>query len=151
MATIQSCQPEQHEHTICDAALSTMSSRVSTSSSHTHVDPPRSREGSQGSPLDKKLSLLPQETAKHVQPLSRAFNDQDLEKSGFQNPALQPQGSFFSDPFLVDWKGSNDPEHPLNWSAKSRWFITTLSGILILNATFGSSAPSGIGGSHVLL
>lgn len=31
-----------------------------------------------------------------------------------------------------------------NWGIKYRWFLTTLAGLLVLNSTFASSAPSGV-------
>ncbi|KAI0786660.1 MFS general substrate transporter [Abortiporus biennis] len=37
----------------------------------------------------------------------------------------------------------DDPESPFNWSRPKRWYMTIMSGILVLNATFASSAPSG--------
>ncbi|KAK4705363.1 hypothetical protein P7C70_g842, partial [Phenoliferia sp. Uapishka_3] len=47
------------------------------------------------------------------------------------------------DEFLVTLKGR---EHisAQSWSAKYRWFITALSGLLVLNATFASSAPANL-------
>ncbi|KAI0324201.1 MFS general substrate transporter [Cubamyces sp. BRFM 1775] len=38
----------------------------------------------------------------------------------------------------------NDPENPKAWSRPYRWYITMLSAVLVLNATFASSAPEGI-------
>ncbi|RPD64093.1 MFS general substrate transporter [Lentinus tigrinus ALCF2SS1-7] len=40
--------------------------------------------------------------------------------------------------------GPNDPDNPKTWKHSYRWYITALSAILVLNATFASSAPSGI-------
>ncbi|KAJ3734719.1 MFS general substrate transporter [Lentinula guzmanii] len=37
-----------------------------------------------------------------------------------------------------------DPKNPQNWSKARRWYLTILGGMLVLNATFSSSAPSGI-------
>lgn len=31
-----------------------------------------------------------------------------------------------------------------NWSRAYRWYLTAVGGILVLNATFASSAPSGV-------
>ncbi|CDZ96474.1 mfs general substrate transporter [Phaffia rhodozyma] len=44
----------------------------------------------------------------------------------------------------VTWDGPDDKANPKNWSAIYRWILTVLSGILVLNATFASSAPSGV-------
>ncbi|KAI0776897.1 MFS general substrate transporter [Trametes elegans] len=38
----------------------------------------------------------------------------------------------------------DDPDNPKTWSRPYRWYITMLSAVLVLNATFASSAPSGI-------
>ncbi|KAF7986356.1 hypothetical protein HWV62_35362 [Athelia sp. TMB] len=47
------------------------------------------------------------------------------------------------DPHLVHFT-ENDPENPKNWSAAKRWYLTTAGGLLVLSATFASSAPSGM-------
>ncbi|KAJ7119914.1 MFS general substrate transporter [Mycena crocata] len=46
--------------------------------------------------------------------------------------------------YLVDTFDEGDPANPKNWSRARRWYLTILAGILVLNATFASSAPSGI-------
>ncbi|KAF9464294.1 MFS general substrate transporter [Collybia nuda] len=48
------------------------------------------------------------------------------------------------DPFLVQFDGVDDPTNPLFWSRPKRWYMTLASGVLVLNATFASSAPSGV-------
>ncbi|KAF8687127.1 MFS general substrate transporter, partial [Rhizoctonia solani] len=53
------------------------------------------------------------------------------------------------DPFLVQWDGPDDPANPKNWSRMFRWYITALGGVAVLNATFASSAPSGIEGQLI--
>ncbi|KAL8287242.1 hypothetical protein RQP46_003694 [Phenoliferia psychrophenolica] len=47
------------------------------------------------------------------------------------------------DPFLVTLKGR---EHlsPHSWNVAYRWFLTGFAGLLVLNATFASSAPSNL-------
>ncbi|KAI5990857.1 MFS general substrate transporter [Pisolithus orientalis] len=45
------------------------------------------------------------------------------------------------DPFLIRFY-ENDPDNPKNWSSARRWYLTMFSGLLVLNATFASSAPS---------
>ena len=39
--------------------------------------------------------------------------------------------------------GPDDIENPKNWSARRRWYITVISVLLVVNATFASSSPSG--------
>ncbi|KAL7416317.1 major facilitator superfamily domain-containing protein [Mrakia frigida] len=34
--------------------------------------------------------------------------------------------------------------NPLNWSMRYRWYLTGVGGLLVLNSTFSSSAPSGV-------
>jgi multidrug resistance protein len=47
------------------------------------------------------------------------------------------------DPYLVGFH-EGDPENPKNWSRFKRWYLTLTGGLLILNATFASSAPSSL-------
>ncbi|CAE6425089.1 unnamed protein product [Rhizoctonia solani] len=53
------------------------------------------------------------------------------------------------DPYLVKWDGPDDPGNPKNWSRAFRWYLTALGGVAVLNATFASSAPSGIEGQLI--
>ncbi|KAG8933239.1 hypothetical protein FRC01_010228 [Tulasnella sp. 417] len=46
--------------------------------------------------------------------------------------------------YLVRWDGPGDPENPKNWSRPYRWFLTMVSGLLMFNASFASSAPAGV-------
>ncbi|KAJ6574990.1 major facilitator superfamily domain-containing protein [Mycena capillaripes] len=48
------------------------------------------------------------------------------------------------DPYLIDSFEERDPANPKNWSNARRWYLTALAGMLVLNATFASAAPSGI-------
>ncbi|KAG8985914.1 hypothetical protein FRB90_004367, partial [Tulasnella sp. 427] len=59
---------------------------------------------------------------------------------GEPNPSEKTE----QDAFLVKWDGPEDPENPKNWSVAYRWYITAVSGLLVLNATFASSAPAGV-------
>ncbi|KAG7099111.1 hypothetical protein E1B28_000984 [Marasmius oreades] len=49
-----------------------------------------------------------------------------------------------SESFLVDKLALDDPYNPQGWSAATKWYITMQAGLLVLNATFASSAPGGI-------
>ncbi|KAG8685542.1 hypothetical protein FRC08_013054 [Ceratobasidium sp. 394] len=53
------------------------------------------------------------------------------------------------DPYLVQWDGPDDPANPKNWSRPYRWYLTILGGVTVLNATFASSAPSGVEGQLI--
>ncbi|KAG7450645.1 MFS general substrate transporter [Guyanagaster necrorhizus] len=54
---------------------------------------------------------------------------------------VQPSEKNGADPFLVTLDPSEDPQY---WSVTHKWSVTILGGVLLLNATFASSAPSGI-------
>lgn len=101
-----------------------LSSAVSTASSHTHVEP--DPQHPHHSPHDDSKSQ-----EKQGEPVAR-------RQSVF---ALEPE----DDEYLVDWDGPDDPANPLNWNTRKTWGVTAIAGVLILNATFSSSAPSGIG------
>ncbi|KAK0528732.1 hypothetical protein OC834_003952 [Tilletia horrida] len=45
---------------------------------------------------------------------------------------------------VVHWEGDHDSENPMNWSTWYRWYLTFVAGLLVLNSTFTSSAPSSI-------
>lgn len=47
------------------------------------------------------------------------------------------------DPYLVQF-APDDKDNPKNWSRRRRWYLTYFAGLLGFNATFASSAPSGI-------
>ncbi|KAK7468768.1 hypothetical protein VKT23_003269 [Stygiomarasmius scandens] len=49
----------------------------------------------------------------------------------------------YVDPFLVSDLG-DDPSNPLKWSNLRKWYMTMAAGLLALNASFASSAPSGV-------
>ncbi|KAK7059073.1 hypothetical protein VNI00_001697 [Paramarasmius palmivorus] len=49
-----------------------------------------------------------------------------------------------ADQFLVDKLDDNDPNNPKMWSQAKKWYLTMAAGMLVLNATFASSAPGGI-------
>ncbi|KAL4070839.1 major facilitator superfamily domain-containing protein [Scleroderma citrinum] len=57
----------------------------------------------------------------------------------YDGPSKNPN----ADPFLVRFE-DNDPRNPKNWSSAKRWYLTMISGLLVLNATFASSAPSAL-------
>ncbi|KAH9044785.1 MFS general substrate transporter [Lactarius pseudohatsudake] len=61
------------------------------------------------------------------------------DKGGLTSPPTSEK----TDLWLVSFS-PDDPENPLNWPRWKRWYITFAGGILVLNATFASSAPSGL-------
>ncbi|KAK0111172.1 hypothetical protein ONS95_001548 [Cadophora gregata] len=66
-------------------------------------------------------------------PTAKPYRSDALEKSG--EPHKNNDG-------LLDFS-PNDIENPKNWSARRRWYITVVSVLLVVNATFASSATSG--------
>ncbi|KAK4703929.1 hypothetical protein P7C70_g2283, partial [Phenoliferia sp. Uapishka_3] len=65
------------------------------------------------------------------------------EKGEAEGAAAAPQKTDNLDEFLVTLKGR---EHlsPHLWTVFYRWFLTGFAGLLVLNATFASSAPSNL-------
>lgn len=66
-------------------------------------------------------------------PTAKPYKSRDIEAS--EQPYLNENG-------LLDFS-PGDIENPKNWSAPRRWYITIVSVLLVVNATFASSSPSG--------
>ncbi|TFK77215.1 MFS general substrate transporter [Pluteus cervinus] len=60
-----------------------------------------------------------------------------------EEPRSEKPDETEEDPFLVKF-APGDPRDPKNWSRIRRWYLTLASGLLVLNATFASAAPTGI-------
>jgi multidrug resistance protein len=61
----------------------------------------------------------------------------------YRSKALEASEKLFlNDKGLLDF-APNDIENPKNWSERRRWYITVVSVLLVVNATFASSSPSG--------
>ncbi|KIV97274.1 hypothetical protein PV10_01042 [Exophiala mesophila] len=60
-------------------------------------------------------------------------------RSGSISPNIKP---FLNKQGYVDFS-PNDVENPKEWSSARRWYITTIAILLVVNATFASSSPSG--------
>ncbi|SNX82858.1 probable mfs-multidrug-resistance transporter [Melanopsichium pennsylvanicum] len=75
---------------------------------------------------------------------STHFFGGDLERAETENHLERFQSQSGKDIVIVHWEGENDSENPFNWSRSFRWYLTLLAGVLVLNSTFTSSAPSGI-------
>ncbi|KAI0808175.1 MFS general substrate transporter [Fomes fomentarius] len=73
-----------------------------------------------------------------------AEGDGDDVNSTFEREAYgPPDGEKPEDPFEVRI-GPDDPQNPKTWSRPYRWYLTMLAAVLLLNATFASSSPSGV-------
>ncbi|KAH8655253.1 major facilitator superfamily domain-containing protein [Xylariales sp. PMI_506] len=71
-------------------------------------------------------------------PTAKPYRTRDLEIGDDKNgrlPHLNDQGH-------VDF-APGDVENPHNWSTLRRWYVTVASVLLVVNATFASSEPSG--------
>lgn len=61
----------------------------------------------------------------------------------YRNRKLDPKHSLhLNEAGQVDF-ATGDIENPKNWSTARRWYITVVSILLVVNATFASSSPSG--------
>lgn len=73
-----------------------------------------------------------------------AVNDAWPSAELAEDPALAMEAkNEKSDLFLVTFD-EGDPLNPKNWSRWFRWYLTFASSLLVLNASFASSAPSGL-------
>ncbi|KAL5536623.1 hypothetical protein ACEPAF_446 [Sanghuangporus sanghuang] len=61
----------------------------------------------------------------------------------FQHRLFPGREGHERDEHLVNFE-PDDPLNPMNWERQYRWFLTILSGIILFNASFASSAPSGV-------
>ncbi|KAI9684988.1 MAG: hypothetical protein M1822_005380 [Bathelium mastoideum] len=66
-------------------------------------------------------------------PTAKPYRNRDLEAS--ERPYLNKNGH-------IDF-APGDVENPKEWSPARRWYITVVAVILVVNATFASSSPSG--------
>lgn len=60
----------------------------------------------------------------------------------YRTKNVRDEGIHLNEDGLLDF-AENDVENPKNWSPRRRWYITVASVILVVNATFASSGPSG--------
>lgn len=66
-------------------------------------------------------------------PVAKPYRSKSVKDQG--PPHLNADGH-------VDF-APNDVENPKEWSRPRKWYITTVSCLLVVNATFASSSPSG--------
>ncbi|KAL1303246.1 hypothetical protein AAFC00_006660 [Neodothiora populina] len=67
-------------------------------------------------------------------PTAKPYRSRAVESS--EEPWLNDDG-------LLDFS-PDDIENPKNWSSARRWYITLCAVLLVINATFASSGPSGV-------
>ena len=68
----------------------------------------------------------------------------DFGRQHTENELVRFESQKGKDTIIVHWEGDNDPENPQTWSRVYRWYLTGVAGLMVLNSTFTSSAPSGI-------
>src|SRR4051812_21112805 len=66
-------------------------------------------------------------------PVAKPYRSRRIDPS--ERPYLNADG-------FLDF-GPDDIENPKNWSAARHWYITIVAVLLVVNATFASSSPSG--------
>lgn len=66
-------------------------------------------------------------------PVAKPYRSRGVTDEG--PPCLDQDGHLAFSP--------NDIENPKNWSKARRWYITVVAVLLVVNATFASSSPSG--------
>ncbi|KAG9000520.1 hypothetical protein FRB90_011795 [Tulasnella sp. 427] len=94
-------------------------------------------------PQDWDLGHSPTAQSSFTEELTVVVGSRSTSPSVIGSDAVKSE-SKTEDPYLVTWDDPDDPENPKNWSVLYRWYITAISGLLVLSATFASSAPSGI-------
>lgn len=67
-------------------------------------------------------------------PTAKPYRSKAIEAS--EKPYVNENGH-------LDFSPGHDIENPKNWSTRRRWYITVVSVLLVVNATFASSSPSG--------
>ena len=81
----------------------------------------------------KDLEIQPSKTSSIVSLEQRSTHDEErgppTDAQAEKEPAVTDAEH---DPNIVDWDGEADPENPLNWSAKKKWYakLTQQTGTL---------------------
>lgn len=68
-------------------------------------------------------------------PTAKPYRTRHLTDGSQGPPTLDANGHVAFSP--------NDVENPKNWTLRRRWYITIVSVLMVVNATFASSGPSG--------
>jgi hypothetical protein len=72
---------------------------------------------------DKDLEIKPSKTSSTASLEQRSTHD--VEKGLPADPQAEKEPAVTDtehDPNIVDWDGEADPENPLNWSARKKWY-----------------------------
>ncbi|KAI0074662.1 MFS general substrate transporter [Panus rudis PR-1116 ss-1] len=100
----------------------------------TYLQPDSRQDSSGGSGPSDSATIVDRQS-------SRTGSVIEVSKLKSDEPPLAEKDD--RDPFEVQFE-PGDLENPHNWSRRKRMYMTAVCGLLIFNATFASSAPSGI-------
>lgn len=85
--------------------------------------------------VDAAPTMIPESPQKSVEDLTVSNNSTaDMERA--QEKA---DDAPVVDELLVVFNGPDDPDNPKNWTARRRWGITVVVGLLVFSVTFASS------------
>lgn len=74
----------------------------------------------------KALEGAPSQTTSSISIAQRSIHDEEkglpVSHGAEKEPAVIDTEH---DPNIVDWDGEYDPENPLNWSAKKKWYASS--------------------------
>jgi hypothetical protein len=89
--------------------------------------------------ISKELEVKQSKTPSTVSLDQRSTHDEEkglpVEPQAEKEPAVTDAEH---DPDIVDWDGETDPENPLNWSPRKKWYADS-----ILKRSFNTNTPSG--------
>jgi DHA1 family multidrug resistance protein-like MFS transporter len=83
-------------------------------------------------------SLISNDSGKDLEKKEKPNED---NQEGSSTGPLYNKDEKETDPNLIVWK-ENDPDNPMNWPAKHRWFYTFMLGMVTFVVTFASSVFS---------
>ena len=84
------------------------------------VEPPTAQANTS---INKDLEIKPSKTSSTVSLEQRSTHDVEKGLPGDATSEKEPAVTDAEhDPNIVDWDGDADPENPLNWSARKKWY-----------------------------
>lgn len=85
-----------------------------------------SQGGYEKTPPNKELEGNPSKTTSSISLAQRSTHDEEkglpIDNQAEKEPAVVDTEH---DPNIVDWDGEHDPENPLNWTAKKKWYAAS--------------------------
>lgn len=85
-----------------------------------------SQDGYEKTPPNKELEGNPSKTTSSISLAQRSTHDEE-KGLPIDNEAENESAVIDTehDPNIVDWDGEHDPENPLNWTAKKKWYAAS--------------------------